>query len=116
MNIYSGNDDQILPVLSLGGLGVISVASNVIPKYMANIVNNYFLKEIKEAENMQIQVETLVELLFKEVNPIPVKELLNILGFQVGKPRKPLIKCSEELKKCLENEINTFVNKKWNKI
>ena len=104
--IYSGNDDQILPVLSLGGVGVISVMSNVIPKYTADMIKKYFDKEIKEAENMQVEATNLIELLFKEVNPIPIKEALNIIGFNIGKPRMPLIKCSEELKQNLQYEIN----------
>ena len=112
LDIYSGNDDQILPVLSLGGVGVISVLSNIIPKYTSDMVKNYFNKEIKDAENMQIKAQSLIELLFKEVNPIPVKEALNIIGFKVGKPRMPLIKCSEELKQSLKYEINKFINKK----
>lgn len=106
LNIYSGNDDQILPILSLGGLGVISVLSNIIPDYTVNMINKYFNKDIKEAESMQIEVANLIELLFKEVNPIPVKEALNMIGFEVGKPRMPLIKCSEELKQNLKDEIN----------
>lgn len=111
LNIYSGNDDQILSVLSLGGLGIISVAANAIPKYIVNMVNSYCLKEIKEAENMQIQLETLIELLFKEVNPIPIKETLNIVGFKVGEPRMPLLKCSIELKEALKKEINKFTKR-----
>ena len=115
LNIYSGNDDQILPILSLGGLGVISVLSNIIPKYTTDMVKKYFYKDIKEAENMQIEALSLIELLFKEVNPIPVKEALNILGVNAGKPRMPLIKCSEELKQSLKYEMNKIINLKGNK-
>ena len=115
LNIYSGNDDQILPILSLGGLGVISVMSNIIPKYTVNIIRKYFDKDIKEAEKMQIKTANLIELLFREVNPIPIKEVLNIIGFEVGKPRMPLIKCSEELKKDLKSEIDKIINEKGNK-
>ena len=116
LNIYSGNDDQILPILSLGGLGVISVLSNLIPKYTADMVKNYFNREIKKAENMQIEAQSLIELLFKEVNPIPIKEALNTTGFCVGKPRMPLIKCSEELKQSLKYEINEIIKQKGNKV
>lgn len=105
LNIYSGNDDQIVPILSLGGIGVISVLSNIMPKFTVNMVNKYFNKDIKEASDMQIEVCELIECLFKEVNPIPVKESLNILGFKVGNPRMPLLKCSEELKEKIENII-----------
>lgn len=98
LSIYSGNDDQIVPVLSLGGIGVISVLSNIMPKYTTEMVEKYLKGETKEASNMQIEVAELIEKLFKEVNPIPIKEALNIIGFQTGKPRIPLIKCSKELK------------------
>lgn len=98
LNIYSGNDDQIIPILSLGGLGVISVLSNIMPKYTAEMVEKYLKGETKEASNMQIEVSNLIEKLFKEVNPIPIKEVLNIIGFQTGKPRNPLTKCSNKLK------------------
>lgn len=115
LNIYSGNDDQIVPILSLCGLGVISVLSNIMPKYTVNMVNSYFDNNIKQSEDMQIEVQNLIELLFKEVNPIPIKEALNIEGFNVGKPRMPLIKCSEELSQSLKHEINKIINQKGNK-
>lgn len=108
--VYSGNDDQIIPFLSLGGLGVISVLSNIMPKYTSEMINKYFNKEIEEASNMQIEVSNIIELLFKEVNPIPVKEALNLLGFKVGKPRLPLIECSEELKKDIFKEIKNLID------
>ena len=108
LNIYSGNDDQIIPILSLGGIGVISVLSNIMPGYTVEMVQKYFNGDIKESSNMQIEASRLIELLFKEVNPIPVKECLNILGFNCGKTRLPLIKCSQELKEKLEMEINKY--------
>jgi len=108
LNIYSGNDDQIVPILSLGGIGVISVLSNIMPKYTLEIVEKYLNGEVKEASNMQIEVSNLIELLFKEVNPIPVKEALNVLGFNCGRPRHPLIECSEELREKLKFEINKY--------
>ena len=98
LNIYSGNDDQIVPILSLGGIGVISVLSNIMPKYTSEMVQKYLNGNVEEASTMQIEVATLIENLFKEVNPIPVKAALNILGFNCGKPRLPLVECSEELK------------------
>lgn len=106
LNIYSGNDDQIIPILSLGGLGVISVLSNIKPRYIVSMIEKYFNKEIKEAEDMQIEIANFIEMLFKEVNPIPVKEALKIIGFNVGKPRLPLIECSEQLKENIRSEIN----------
>ena len=112
LNIYSGNDDQIVPVLSLGGIGVISVLSNIMPRYTVDMINKYFSQKTKEAENMQIEILDLIELLFKEVNPIPVKEALNIMGFNVEKPRLPLIKCSEKLKEDLKSEIENIESKR----
>lgn len=106
LSIYSGNDDQIIPFLSLGGIGVISVLSNIMPKFTSKMIEKYFNREIEEASNMQIKVCRLIELLFKEVNPIPIKEALNILGFKVGKSRLPLVGCTDELKEKLKEEIN----------
>ena len=106
LNIYSGNDDQILPILSLGGIGVISVLSNVRPKYTHDMCYNFFEGKIKEATKMQIEAIPLINALFSEVNPIPVKEALNIIGYNYGEPRLPLIPMSKEkreiLKKCLD--------------
>lgn len=106
LSIYSGNDDQIIQFLSLGGIGVISVLSNIMPKFTSEMIEKYFNREIEEASNMQIKICRLIELLFKEVNPIPIKEALNILGFKVGKPRLPLVGCTDELKEKLKEEIN----------
>lgn len=105
LNIYSGNDDQIIPILSLGGLGVISVLSNILPKYTSKMIEKYFEGEVEEASNMQIEVSNLIELLFKEVNPIPVKEALNVLGYEVGSPRFPLVKCTNELIEKIKIEL-----------
>lgn len=108
LNIYSGNDDQIVPILSLGGIGVISVLSNIMPKYTSEMVEKYLKGKLEEASNMQIEVADLIETLFKEVNPIPVKEALNIIGFNCGKPRLPLVECSQGLKEKLYLEINKY--------
>ena len=97
-NIYSGNDDQILPVLSLGGKGVISVLSNVEPKLTCSITNSFFKKAIDEACYYQLQALPLINALFSETNPIPVKEAINILGYNFGLPRLPLVECSTKLK------------------
>lgn len=91
LHIYSGNDDQIIPILSLGGLGVISVLSNIEPKFTHNLVMNYLNGNTEEARKAQLQCLPLVEALFCEVNPIPVKEALNLLGYHYGIPRLPLI-------------------------
>lgn len=106
LNIYSGNDDQIVPILSIGGIGVISVLSNIEPKYTHEMCINYFNGNIEKAKNMQIDAIPLINALFSEVNPIPVKEALNIKGYNFGEPRLPLIKISEKnreiLKKAME--------------
>ena len=96
LDIYSGNDDQIIPILSLGGKGVISVLSNVMPKYTHDMTDKYFNGEVEEAAKMQLRVIDLIDALFAEVNPIPVKYALNLMGYNFGKPRLPLIELSEK--------------------
>lgn len=108
LNIYSGNDDQIIPILSLGGIGVISVLSNVRPKYTHDMCYEFFNNENEKAAKMQINAIPLINALFSEVNPIPVKEALNIIGYNFGEPRLPLVKLSEENRKKLEIEINNL--------
>ena len=103
--IYSGNDDQIIPFLSLGGWGVVSVLSNIKPKETVQMIEKYWNKEIEEASKMQIELSPLINSLFEEVNPIPVKEALRIMEFDCGKPRLPLIKCSNQLKKKIEKQL-----------
>lgn len=105
LHIYSGNDDQILPVLSLGGLGVISVLSNVKPEYTHNMVQNFFDGNVEEAIKMQLNAIPLIKALFSEVNPIPVKAALNIIGFEFGIPRLPLTKIDTEKEKILKEEL-----------
>ena len=106
LNIYSGNDDQILPVLTLGGIGVISVLSNIMPQYVFNMIDYYFNRDIEKATKMQIDAIPLINSLFEEVNPIPIKAALEIEGFYFGKPRMPLVECSEELKNKIKKEMN----------
>ena len=101
--IYSGNDDQIIPVLSLGGKGVISVLSNVMPKYTHDMVQKYFDGDVKEATKMQLDVIDLTDALFIEVNPIPAKYALNLMGFNFGKPRLPLIELSDKNKELMKD-------------
>ena len=98
LDIYSGNDDQIIPVLSLGGKGVISVLSNIMPKYTHDMTYKYFNGEVEKASKMQLGVIDLIDALFSEVNPIPVKYALNLKGYNFGKPRLPLIELSEKNK------------------
>ncbi len=98
LDIYSGNDDQIIPVLSLGGKGVISVLANVMPKYTHDMTYKYFNGDVEEACKMQLEVIDLIDALFSEVNPIPVKYALNLMGYNFGKPRLPLIELSDKNK------------------
>ena len=108
LHIYSGNDDQILPILSLGGLGVISVLSNVKPEYTHNIVQNFFDGNIEKATKMQLDALPLIKALFSEVNPIPVNAALNILGYNVGIPRLPLTPMTAEKMEVLKTELNNL--------
>lgn len=108
LHVYSGNDDQIIPILSLGGLGVISVLSNVAPKYTHEMVLNFLNGKIVEAQDMQLDSLNLIKALFSEVNPIPVKASLNMLGYNVGIPRLPLVEMSEIGKEKLEKELKNF--------
>ena len=105
--IYSGNDDQIIPILSIGGKGVISVLSNVAPKITHDICQLYFDGKTQEAANLQIDYCDLIDALFCEVNPIPVKTAMNLLGWNVGKLRMPLSEMEdknlEQLKTALKN-------------
>ena len=94
LDIYSGNDDQIVPILSLGGKGVISVLSNVMPRYTHDMTQKFFDGKIVEATQMQLDAIDLIDALFSEVNPIPVKYALNLMGYNYGKPRLPLVELS----------------------
>lgn len=90
LDIYSGNDDQVIPLLSLGGIGVISVLSNVAPKFTHDMVMKYLEGDHETALNMQLEVLPLIDALFCEVNPIPVKAAMNLMGKEVGPLRAPL--------------------------
>ena len=90
--IYSGNDDQIVPICSLGGIGVISVLSNIKPKFVHDMVYDFLDGNIDKARKMQLNVLPLINSLFSEVNPIPIKYALNELGFNFGVPNKKLLR------------------------
>lgn len=100
--IYSGNDDQILPVLSLGGSGVISVLGNIKPELVHNMIFSFLKGDLERARKLQLESIKLIKVLFSEVNPIPVKSALNILGFNVGNPRLPLTSLTENNYKILK--------------
>ena len=105
LDIYSGNDDQILPVLSLGGKGVISVLSNVAPRQTHDICQLYFDGKVKESADLQIKLMPLINALFCDVNPIPVKEAVGMMGWNVGPCRLPLVELSEENRAAVQREM-----------
>ncbi len=98
LDIYSGNDDQIVPILSLGGIGVISVLSNVAPRGTHDMVMEYLNGHEERARKLQLDYLELVDALFCEVNPIPVKSTMNMLGFNVGSLRLPLTEMEDKHK------------------
>ena len=108
--IYSGNDNQILPILSLGGIGVISVLSNILPKYTHDMVNYFFNGNISNSIKLQIDFIPIIKSLFSEINPIPVKSALNLIGFDFGVPRLPLTKFSYEKELILKKELEKIEN------
>lgn len=106
LNIYSGNDDQIVPILSLGGIGVISVLANVCPKETHDIVNEYLNGNTSLSREIQLKFINLISALFSDVNPIPVKEAMNLIGFPCGECRLPLVSANEKSKELLKNALN----------
>lgn len=106
--IYSGNDDQVLPILSLGGRGVISVLANVAPRDTHDMVAKFFEGDIKASTQIQLKAWNLIKALFIEVNPIPVKEALNLMGFNVGKYRAPLCELEPEHLETLRKEMKAY--------
>lgn len=108
LNIYSGNDDQILPVLSLGGCGVISVLGNILPKEMHELCRLYFTGNIKESTSLQLKLLPLIEALFAEVNPIPVKAALSMIGMCEEEVRLPLCAPSPHTKDVLKRELSSL--------
>lgn len=108
LDIYSGNDDQIVPILSLGGKGVISVLSNIAPQETHDIVAKYLAGDVKGSCELQLKALPLVEALFCEVNPIPVKEAMNMLGWEVGPTRMPLSPMEEAHKEFLAAKMKAF--------
>ena len=103
--IYSGNDDMIVPALSLGGKGVISVVANILPRETHNICEYYFSGKVQESRELQLKMLNLINNLFIEVNPVPVKTAMNLLGFNAGNLRMPLVDMEsanlEKLKKSM---------------
>lgn len=108
IDLYAGNDDQIVPIFSLGGKGVISVLANLAPKYTHRMCSSYFSGETAESARLQWRAMPLVEALFCEVNPIPVKRALNLMGRNVGSLRMPLTEMTEAHSKILEERLRDF--------
>ncbi|MCM1187927.1 MAG: 4-hydroxy-tetrahydrodipicolinate synthase [bacterium] len=108
VDIYSGNDDQIVPIMSLGGLGVISVLSNVAPAQTHEICQTYLDGNVKESCRLQLRAMELCKALFCEVNPIPVKKALNLMGLQAGALRMPLTEMEPEHAARLEKAMKNY--------
>lgn len=108
LDIYSGNDDQIVPVLSLGGKGVISVLSNIAPEKAHNIVASYLDGDVKTSLKLQLEALDVIDALFCEVNPIPVKAALNMMGKEVGGLRRPLTEMEEANQKKLKKAMTEY--------
>lgn len=105
LDIYSGNDDQTVPIMSLGGIGVISVASNLLPKEMHELCAEYLLGNTQKAMELQIKYTGLMNELFSDVNPVPVKTAMNIVGMDVGPFRMPLYPMSDSNVSLLKEKL-----------
>ena len=108
IDVYSGNDDQIVPLLSMGGKGVISVLSNVAPKQTHDICQKFFDGDVKGSLQMQLDAIPLISALFSEVNPIPVKAAMNMLGKECGPLRAPLTELEPQHKEQLKKAMQEF--------
>lgn len=108
MDVYSGNDDQIVPILSLGGKGVISVLSNICPQETHDIVAKFMAGNVEGSRNLQLKALPLVHALFCEVNPIPVKTALNLMGMEVGPLRLPMTPMEEANRQRLAQAMRDF--------
>lgn len=108
VDLYSGNDDQIVPILSLGGKGVISVLSNIAPHNTHDICQNFFDGDIEKSRQMQFDALPLIDALFCEVNPIPVKKAMNIMGMSAGPLRRPLTEMEDKNADRLKKEMQVY--------
>lgn len=105
LDIYSGNDDQVVPILSLGGKGVISVLSNVAPRPTHDMVAKFLAGDVEGSRRLQVAYAPLISALFSDVNPIPVKEAMNLMGMEVGPCRMPLAPMSEAGRENLKAQL-----------
>ena len=108
IDLYSGNDDQIVPLMSLGGLGVISVLANVAPQETHDICAKYLAGDVKESAKLQLKAIPLIDALFSEVNPIPVKKAMNLMGMEVGPLRMPLTEMTDANAEKLAKAMRDF--------
>ena len=108
VDLYSGNDNQIVPLLSLGGKGVISVLSNIAPQQTHDICQLYFDGKTAESCKEQLRALELIDMLFCEVNPVPVKKAVNLLGMDAGTLRRPLTDMEEANAAKLEKAMKTY--------
>ena len=108
VDLYSGNDDQIVPLLSLGGKGVISVLSNVAPKQTHDMCEAYFKGDVQKSAHMQLEAIELINALFCEVNPIPVKAAMNLMGKEVGPLRLPLTEMEPQNQERLAKAMKAY--------
>lgn len=106
--VYSGEDANILPLLSMGGMGVISVMANIIPRDTQRITQKFFEGDLKESLSLQLQTLDLIKALFIETSPIPVKAALNLMGFNIGSCRMPLVEMEEGHLKLLKDELRQY--------
>jgi 4-hydroxy-tetrahydrodipicolinate synthase len=108
LDIYSGNDDQVVPILSVGGKGVISVVANILPKDTHDMVAKFFKGDLKGSLKLQLDMFPLIKALFIETNPIPIKEAMNLMGMNVGILRLPLVNMSEKNLNILKREMVSY--------
>lgn len=108
IDLYSGNDDMIVPLLSVGGKGVISVIANIAPRDTHDMVEKYLTGDVDGSKELQLKMFNLIKALFIEVNPIPIKTAMNLLGYNVGKLRMPLTDMSEENLEALKNALAEY--------
>ena len=108
IDLYSGNDDQVVPILSLGGSGVISVLSNVAPRETHDMVQKFLDGDVAGSREIQLRALPLIDALFCEVNPIPVKAALNLMGKEVGPLRLPLTEMEPQKQERLAKAMKDF--------
>lgn len=108
VDLYSGNDDQVVPLLSLGGKGVISVLSNIAPRQTHDMCAKYFQGDVEASRNLQLEAIELIDALFCEVNPIPVKKAMNLMGKEAGPLRRPLTEMEPQNAEKLEKAMKEY--------